>query len=505
MSTTAAVRAAWAGVLLTVVLLLVAFGAPHWLDWDVAARAPRNASPHEVPPLHGLWRPKLFGPGTFPRSLVAPPAVGGTPPTLADRLPWRRLLLASYAGALAWLLSLALVDGWRGSSRSLGNRTSTCGRPARSTDVRPLLETYVDRIPYAAEDNWPTHVAGHPPGALLFFVGLVRVGLGGDLAAGVVVTVLAASTAVAVLVTLRALDAEEVARRAAPFLVLTPAAVFMAVSADALFAAVTAWGLACLALATRRLCVGGARGPAAGYGVLMSYGLPLLGLLALAVLVAARSWRPLPVAAGGGAGGGARVRCGRLRVVGRLPGAARALLRRDRAGPAAVLLVVRRPGLPGRQRRAAAAAGARLRPPCATRAARVPLLLVGAAVVAVAIATCRHEQGRGRADLAAVRAVADRVLRAAARRLAAVGARGPGGRGAGGAAPLLHGVVMHDSSAIAPHELHVVPQTNRVVRPAAARSRTPAAPARGATSAVKPSSVVARAGEATTCRTSPSR
>ena len=30
----------------------------------------------------------------------------------------------------------------------------------------------------------------------------------------------------------------------------------------------------------------------------MSYGMPLLGLLALAVLVAARSWRPLPVAAG---------------------------------------------------------------------------------------------------------------------------------------------------------------------------------------------------------------
>ena len=84
--------------------------------------------------------------------------------------------------------------------------------------MHTLLETYVDRIPYAAADNWPTHVAGHPPGTLLFFVGLVKVGLGGDLAAGVVVTVLAASTAVAVLVTLRALDAEAVraARGAVP-------------------------------------------------------------------------------------------------------------------------------------------------------------------------------------------------------------------------------------------------------------------------------------------------
>ena len=62
----ALVRTAWLGVVLTVVLLVVGFGVPHWLDWDVAARAPRSASLHEVPPLHGLWRPNLFGPGTAP-------------------------------------------------------------------------------------------------------------------------------------------------------------------------------------------------------------------------------------------------------------------------------------------------------------------------------------------------------------------------------------------------------------------------------------------------------
>jgi hypothetical protein len=125
----------------------------------------------------------------------------------------------------------------------------------------------------------------------------VRLGLGGDLAAGVVVTVLAATTAVAVLVTLRALGAEDVARLAAPFLVLTPAAVFMAVSADALVGTVMAWGLASLALATRRLWWAMPAGLLLGYGVLMSYGMPLMGLVALAVLVAGRSWRPLAVAA----------------------------------------------------------------------------------------------------------------------------------------------------------------------------------------------------------------
>src|SRR4051812_24276674 len=287
--------AAWAGLAVTVALLVVAFGMPHWLDWDVASRAPRNASPHEVPPLHGLWRPKLVGPGTGPAGLLA--LLGWRyAPGLAIRLGWRRLLAASYAASLAWLLSLALVDGPRGLSRSLGNPYEYL-RTARAVgSVHTLLETYVDRIPDSADHSWPTHVAGHPPGTLLVFVGLVKVGLGGDLAAGVVVTVLTATTAVAVLVTLRALGAEDVARRAAPFLVLPPAAVFMAVSADALIGTVMAWGLACLALATHRLWWAVPAGLLLGYGVLMSYGMPLMGLVALAVLVAARSWRPLPVA-----------------------------------------------------------------------------------------------------------------------------------------------------------------------------------------------------------------
>ena len=84
----------------------------------------------------------------------------------------------------------------------------------------------------------------------------MHLGLGGDLVAGLVVTVLAATTAPAVLTTVRALGAEPAARRAAPFLVLAPAAVFMAVSADALFAAVAAWGLACLAIAATRAAWG---------------------------------------------------------------------------------------------------------------------------------------------------------------------------------------------------------------------------------------------------------
>jgi hypothetical protein len=288
--------AAW-GLAATLLLVALALVVPPLTGWDVQARADAR----DLPPLHGFWDPELLGPGTVPALVIVVLGWRYAGPW-CGRARWSRLLVAAYAVGLAWLLALALVDGTDGLTRALGNPHEYLRTARAVTDVPAMLEGFVDRIPYAAApDNWPTHVAGHPPGALLFFVGLARVGLGGDLAAGLTVTVLAASTPVAVLTTLRSLGAEAAARRAAPFLVLGPAAVFMAVSADAVFAAFAAWGLAALALGATR--GGGAAlawsvvaGLLLGWCVLLSYGLPLLGLLALAVLAAARSWWPLPVA-----------------------------------------------------------------------------------------------------------------------------------------------------------------------------------------------------------------
>lgn len=292
----------WLGLLAAVAVVAWAFWWPGHSGEEVYPRAPRNASDREVPPLHGLWEPKWWGPGTAPAVLVA--LLGWRyAARVADRLPWRGLLLASYAVGLAWMVSLALVDGVEGLTRQLGNPFEYLTTAREVTDVPQLLATWRERMPLYSEDAFPTHVAGHPPAALLFFVGLVRIGLGGDLAASLVVVLLAASTAPAVLVALRALGAETTARRAAPFLVLAPTAVFMAVSGDALFAAIGAWGIACLALGATRT----RRTPALGWSalaglllgtvVMMSYGLPLLGVVAVAVLLAARSWLPLPVAA----------------------------------------------------------------------------------------------------------------------------------------------------------------------------------------------------------------
>lgn len=293
-------RAAWTGVVVTSLLVLAAFLVPQVTGWEVYSRAPRSQVDELViPPLHGWFEPKLLGPGTVPALLLG---LGGWwwGSRWAGVAPWRALLPAAYVLSLGWCFSLALVDGTSGLSRQLGNPYEYLRTARVVDDVGLLLEEYVSRIPYDATDNWPTHVAGHPPLMLLFFVGLVALGLGGDLAAGVAVTVVAASLPVAVLVTLRALGVDDLARRLVLPLVLSPVAVFLAVSADGVIATAVAWGLACLALATRAAGAGTRRrtlawatlaGLLLGCSVLMSYGMPLMGLAALAVIAAGRAWR----------------------------------------------------------------------------------------------------------------------------------------------------------------------------------------------------------------------
>ncbi|WP_325052766.1 hypothetical protein [Streptomyces triticirhizae] len=259
----------------------------------------------QSPPLLASWSPHL-GPGTVPALLAA--GIGVLyGPTLARRLPWRALLVASWAAATGWLLVLAWIDGWH---RGVVNNLETKHEYLRSVDeinAMPgwghFLDGFVARIPIDAVDNWPAHVAGHPPGATLTFALLDRIGLHGGIWASMFCVLWAASVPAAVLVTVRVLAGERLARRAAPFLVWAPAAVWLGVSADAYFAAVGAWAVALLALAARgrsRAPGWRWRGAALGSGLLfgllcyLSYGLTLMALVGVAVLLLTREWRPVP-------------------------------------------------------------------------------------------------------------------------------------------------------------------------------------------------------------------
>lgn len=254
------------------------------------------------PPLLAQWLPHV-GPGT-PAAVVVAVATVVWGPGLAARLRWVPLLWTGWAAAFAWTVSLALVDGWQ---RGVVERLTSgeeylhdVPRVAELGGIGPMLRVFSDHILTTAVDPaqtwfWTTHVGGHPPGALLLFTVLDRLGLGSGGAAGVVAMAVGSSAAVAVAVTLRALGHEDLARRVLPFSVLLPGAVWVGVSADGLFAGWLAWGVALLAVAVARrsAVVAAGAGVVLGYSLYLSYGLVLGGLFPLAVLVATRGWRLL--------------------------------------------------------------------------------------------------------------------------------------------------------------------------------------------------------------------
>jgi hypothetical protein len=249
------------------------------------------------PPLLATWEPHL-GPGT-PAALAVAIAVVAYGPALAARLPWRALLLSVWAAGMAWTWSLALVDGWhRGVAEQLTTRNEYLRVIDRFHDIPAALADFTHHILIDAPDNWPAHVAGHPPGATLTFVVLDRVGLGGGGWAGAWCITVGTTAAVAVLVAVRTLADESRAPRAAPFLVLAPAAVWVGTSADGYFAAVAAWAVAFLALAVtghRPGRTGCASGLLFGLTVYLSYGLTLFVVIAGAVLLlGTHRIRPLP-------------------------------------------------------------------------------------------------------------------------------------------------------------------------------------------------------------------
>ncbi|AHH19765.1 putative membrane protein [Nocardia nova SH22a] len=275
------VRADIACALAAAILVAVAFvvpriSTPHYRDSLYAAAAP----------IFGSWLPHL-GWGTGPAIVIAV-AVVLYGPKLAAALGWPRLLLSTWGTALAWAFSLAMIDGWQ---RGFAGRLTTTHEYLHEVggvhDIPAMLRGFSGRILDYQPDSWTTHVSGHPPGALLTFVWLDRIGLGGGAWASTLCVLVGCSASVAVLVALRALGAENRARTAAPYLALAPAAIWLAVSADAFFAGVVAWAVAALAAG-----LGGARrgplivfvsGVLFGFGIYLNYGLVLMAVPAAAV------------------------------------------------------------------------------------------------------------------------------------------------------------------------------------------------------------------------------
>ncbi|OZM71353.1 hypothetical protein CFN78_21150 [Amycolatopsis antarctica] len=249
------------------------------------------------PPLLASWHPHA-GAGTVAAVIVAAVVVLYGPAAVA-RMRWRWLLVVAWLMSVAWTFSLAMVDGFRdGVAGRLETDVEYLRDVPRVDDIGVMLREFSEHILYTQPEPWGLHVGAHPPGVLMVFVWLDRLGLGGGGAAGVFCILVGGSACVAVAIAVRALGSEATARAALPFGVLFPGAVWVGVSADGMFAGVLAWAVAMLALgATRRgwraalFAVAG--GMLLGFTVHLSYGLVLGGVFTLAVLAVTRRIGPL--------------------------------------------------------------------------------------------------------------------------------------------------------------------------------------------------------------------
>jgi methylthioxylose transferase len=265
-----------------------------------ASGVPIHAS---AAPLFAKFRPHV-GVGT-PLAVAVAVLVVRWGPAVAARMSWRRTLVLATAAALAWTAGLALSRGGAGLLSPLTGSSDYLVEVPGASSVSALLQDFVSRVPGDQPRSWSTHVAGHPPGALLIFVALARLGLPGPGPAAALCVVAGCLTVPVVATATRTLCGEAWARRAVPFQILLPAFVWVGVSADAVFALVGALGLAGLVVSSAAAGVRGwaraaVSGLLLGLTCLLSYGAVLLAFPALAILAVRRRWGlALPASLGG--------------------------------------------------------------------------------------------------------------------------------------------------------------------------------------------------------------
>lgn len=247
------------------------------------------------PPLDASldWRPGWM--------LLVPVALGvlvvlEAPRAALDRR-WSHVVVGSSVLALAWGVALALLDGIDGIVAPVTSKHEYLVDVGKVGDPLAFLRGFTTHIA-----EYGTHVQGHPPGFVLLLSAFDRVGLATP---GVVATVeiLGGAVAVAaVLVTVREVAGERVARRAAPFVAVAPIAIWTTTSADAFYAGVGACAVALVVVATgqrgrRATWWAGLGGLLFGAVAFLSYGLVLLAVIPIGVALHRRRMRALVAAA----------------------------------------------------------------------------------------------------------------------------------------------------------------------------------------------------------------
>lgn len=266
--------------------------------WARAVEATGKVIRLHAPPLVGWDRWRINGRLAIP--VVVGVALVAVLPRWSARLSWRLLVAVTWLTSAGWAVSLAVTDGWSGLTRpTLLPHDEYLLDVGRVGSPHAFLHHFTDNI-----GHYVTHVRSHPPGMLLLLWGMDRLGFGGPRWAAALFIAGGTAAFAAVLVTVRRVAGEDVARRAMPFLVLSPAALWVATTADAFYAGVAAWAVAAVALSLYRHDRRGdvlAFAGGIGFGLLahLAYGAVLVGLVPLVIGVQRRRVRPLLIAAVG--------------------------------------------------------------------------------------------------------------------------------------------------------------------------------------------------------------
>ncbi len=247
-----------------------------------------------TPPLNGSldWRP---GQTAIP-ALICGVALIVAIPFIVHRCRWGTVLGLSALGSVAWAIALALVDGSEALTEPLlGNQY--LNSIYQVGNVHTYLSTFTERLP-----GYNIHTKGHPPGFVVLLWAMHHLGFQGVRWEAAIVFAGGAAAVVAVLVAVRDVAGETLARRSAAFLVLTPAAIAWT-SGDPFFAGVGAWAVTLVILSTgrtgrRRDALAVAGGVLFGWAAFLSYGLLPLALIPAVIAVWRRTLRPLMIAGG---------------------------------------------------------------------------------------------------------------------------------------------------------------------------------------------------------------
>ncbi len=221
--------------------------------------------------------------------VVAPPAI--------QRWRLRWIVLASGLAAAAFAVALAATDGADGLFFGATDRTEYYDNVQRIREWRSFIATFVERLPF-----YSVHIRGHPPGFVLVLKSVAGAGLHGAWPVVALSIVGVAITPIAVLVAVQRLTDATWARRAAPFLIVTPFAIWQITSADAVFTAVLAVATGFLAVAistpSQRVAIiaSAACGLTIGVSMMLTYGTVTFLFVPVAMAIAMwRRWRRLVV------------------------------------------------------------------------------------------------------------------------------------------------------------------------------------------------------------------